>query len=247
MLEDSLHVSEAIIRGNGRVWDGQSFQKLSTTLSQSQDCSSCSSLPLHHPASHICQNDPQQYSSRRKEKLWGKRGPEILTQLLLSLGLWARKTLICLSPCYLPMLCRDFVSVISTPCTVLQVEYCHYCAGERNLRWQSRKPVSSPPLMNIPKSPLTVGQSSVKKTGTYQKRSFTIKVIKKAPQWGGSEPGTHAIIKSLILQVDNPTKQKINILSRILPPELRVLSLSPWVWHWKDEPTEYLTLKTSGS
>lgn len=35
----------------------------------------------------ICQNDPQQYSSRRKEKQWGKCGPEILTQLLLSLGL----------------------------------------------------------------------------------------------------------------------------------------------------------------
>ena len=117
------------------------------------------------------------------------------------------------------MLCRDFVSVISTPSTVRQVEYYHYCAGKRNLRWQSRKPVSSPPLMNIPKSPLTVGQSSVKKTGTYQKRSFTIKVIKKAPQWGRSEPGTLAIIKSLIPQVDNPIKQKVNILRRILPPE----------------------------
>ena len=141
------------------------------------------------------------------------------------------------------MLCRDFVSGISTPCTVLPGEYYNYCAGECNLRWQSGKPVSSPPLMDIPKSPLSVGQSSVKKSGTYQKRSFTIKVIKKAPQWGGSEPGTRAIIKSFIPQVDNPTKQKVNILRRILPPEWELRTsahrsgtgkMSPQnIWLWR--------------
>lgn len=59
LLEDSLHVSEAIIRGREGVrWTV--FQKLSTTLPQSQDCSSCSSLPLHHrPRPHPHQHMPE--------------------------------------------------------------------------------------------------------------------------------------------------------------------------------------------
>lgn len=41
LLEDNLHVLEAIIREKDRARDGQSFQKVSTTLSQFQDWTLC--------------------------------------------------------------------------------------------------------------------------------------------------------------------------------------------------------------
>lgn len=38
------------------------------------------------------------------------------------------------------MLCRHIVSVISTPCTVLQGEYCNYFSGEHNLDGRVESP-----------------------------------------------------------------------------------------------------------
>lgn len=44
------------------------------------------------PPTNICQNDPPQYKSGEKRSS-GKRGPEILTQLLLNLKDFEQKTL----------------------------------------------------------------------------------------------------------------------------------------------------------
>ena len=45
-----------------------------------------------------------------------------------------------------------------------------------------RKTQSLTPLMGTPKSQLFTEQQLMKKAGTYHKRSFTAKDIKKAPQ-----------------------------------------------------------------
>ena len=57
-----------------------------------------------------------------------------------------------------------------------------YLMGWVRPRWQSRKSLSSPPLMNPAKPQLPKEQSSMKMTKTYQKRSSTTKDIKKEPQ-----------------------------------------------------------------
>ena len=57
-----------------------------------------------------------------------------------------------------------------------------YLMGWVRARWQSRKSLSSPPLMNPAKPQLPKEQSSMKMTKTYQKRSSTTEDIKKEPQ-----------------------------------------------------------------
>ena len=49
-------------------------------------------------------------------------------------------------------------------------------------RWQRRKILSSSPLTSTSKSQLSAQPPSMKNTGTYQKRSSTIKDVKKESQ-----------------------------------------------------------------
>ena len=50
---------------------------------------------------------------------------------------------------------------------------------EEQSRWMSRKTLNSPPLMSTPESQISAEQSSVKKTGTYQKDILHPKTRKK--------------------------------------------------------------------
>lgn len=71
-------------------------------------------------------------------------------------------------------------------------------------QWWSGETLSSLPLMNTPKSqPSAEQQLSMRKTGTYQKRSTT-KDIKKEPQGVGEEVWTRDIIKFHTPWVEDP-------------------------------------------
>ena len=120
--------------------------------------------------------------------------------------------------------------------------------GWVRLRWQSRKTLSSPPLMSPPKPQLPEEQSSMKKMETYQKRSSTTKDIKKEPQWDRYKRWTLDIIKSHTLRWV-PTNRRIIIVQRFShsskSSEPQVRLPSPGVRHWEDELWEHLALKSS--